>query len=558
MEKVKKYLILLIIISIIIYSFLGLFNTNVYAVSQSISADINSLNDAQYPGIKERINSLKAKYPNWNFKIFYTDLDWNDVISNEYVGHNSGPRNMVEATSNYQGEWICSACSYKNGLWRCASEKAIRYMMDPRNSLNESDIFQFEELTNSGHNINTINSMISGTFLQGNGQAIANAANNTGINAYYIIARLIQEQGRGGSTLSNGSRGYYNPFNIQANGNTESEEITNGINYAKSQGWDTLEKGITGGINFLANQYIKKGQNTLYLQKFDVESSNSGLYWHQYMQNIMAAQSEGTTLRTTYQNINSMSSSHTFIIPVYRNMPAQACSRPNTPDTNTNDSTVTNDLVKVNVTNTINLRSSPNGTIIGYLKKDEIVTRIEKANSRNGKTYWDKIRKADGTIGYVARETDYDESAYKLYLVPVNNTSTNNSNVTSTNKVKIDETQKIITVSPDAIAQDILDAFGGKAKIVRADNNYLNGPQDSMSTGFKVEDKYTVIKKGDSTGDGKVDTADLLNVQKQLLSIFTIEGIYKQAADTNNDNKIDTADLLSVQKKLLNISDIQI
>ncbi len=488
MEKLKKNLVLIIIFTIIAYNFLGLCNINSYAISQSISSNVNSLNDNTYPGIKEKINTLKAKYPNWNFKILYTDLDWNDVILNEYVGHNSGPRNMVQATSNYQGAWICPVCTYKNGSWRCASQDAIKYMMDPRNSLNESDIFQFEELTNNGYDINVINSMISGTFLQGQSTAISNAAKNSGINPYYIIARLIQEQTRNGSVLSNGSKGYYNPFNIQATGNSDAEVITNGINYAKSQGWNTLEKGITGGINFLSSEYTKKGQNTLYLQKFDVENSANGLYWHQYMQNLMAAQSEGNTLRRTYESINAVSSSHTFIIPVYKNMPTSACSRPN----GSSSATISGDLVKINVTSALNLRKTPNGTVIGTLYRNEIVTRIEKATTRTGKTYWDKVRKSDGTEGYVARETDIDEATYKLYLVPVNEGNNSNSSNSSSNK------------------------------------------------------------KGDVNGDGKITSSDYVLVKNHIMGKANLTGTAKEAADYNNDGKITSSDYVLIKNYIMN------
>ena len=105
------------------------------------------------------------------------------------------------------------------------------------------------------------------------------------------------------------------------------EILTNALAYAQKKGWTSLEASINGGISFLASQYIQKGQNTLYLQKFDVEATN-GIYSHQYMQNILAAQSEGTTLRNTYINTNSMSSAHTFVIPVYENMPETICEEP--------------------------------------------------------------------------------------------------------------------------------------------------------------------------------------------------------------------------------------
>lgn len=579
MNKTKKIISLILILTIVTNILISIIIQNkTYAVTQSFSTDIESINDSKYPGIKDRIKLLQSKYPNWKFKILYTGLDWNEVISSEYTGHGSSPKNLVYKTSNYQGEWICAICGdtgYDNGSWRCSSEQAIKYMMDPRNSINASDIFQFEELTNAGCDINILKSMTNGTFLSGHEQGIIDASNNNNVNAYYIVARLIQEQGKTGTVLTSGNgyngqyAGYYNAFNIAASGNSTAEILTNALAYAKKKEWTSLEKSIDGGISFLAKQYIQKGQNTLYLQKFDVEATN-GLYSNQYMQNILAAQNEGTTLRNTYINMNSMSSSHTFIIPVYENMPQEPCSRPNTNGT----STVESDFVRVNVDGSLRIRNNPNGdTTVGYLYENEIVTRLEKANSKVNGTYWDKVKKSDGTIGYAARETYESESKYKLYLVPINENNNNQNDPnngnntdnpstnepTSTNKVKIDKENKIITVTPDAIANDILEAYKGSVKITRADGNFLNGGSESLATGYIVEDKYTVVKKGDCNGDGRIDTADLLTIQKQLLNISKIpEGAKFKSADINNDGKIDTADLLAVQKKLLNISDIQI
>lgn len=557
MEKLKRNLLIIMIFTIIIYSILGLINIDSFAISQSISTNLSSLNDNTYPGIKEKINNLKSKYPNWNFKILYTDLDWNDVILNEYVGHNSGPRNMIQAIGNYQGAWICSLCKYQNGSWRCASQDAIKYIMDPRNSLNETDIFQFEELTNNTASKDAIKKIVEGTFLQGHATEILNSANNTGINAYYIVARLLQEQSSKGSVLSDGSKGYFNPFNIQANGNTDQEVINNGINYAKSQGWNTLEKGITGGINFLSKEYIKKGQNTLYLQKFDVESSANGLYWHQYMQNLLASQSEGRTLRNTYKDINAINSSHTFVIPVYKNMPSKACAKPN----ESTSSSLSGDIVKINVTNSLNLRNAPNGTVIGYLYKDEIVTRIEKASSRNGKTYWDKVRKSDGTEGYVARETDVDESQYKLYLVPVkeenNSSETNTLKEIDTSSIKVKNSNKEITIASGITVQDIVKALGNVT--VKDKNGQIITGATKVGTGATVNKDYKVIKKGDVNGDGEINSADLLGIQKHLLGVKNLMNtIYGAGADVNKDGAINSADLLKIQKYLLGVSNIDI
>ena len=45
--------------------------------------DISGLNESKYSGLKEKLQSLKNKYQNWNIKILYTGLDWNTVIENE-------------------------------------------------------------------------------------------------------------------------------------------------------------------------------------------------------------------------------------------------------------------------------------------------------------------------------------------------------------------------------------------------------------------------------------------------------------------------------------------
>lgn len=423
MEKTIRKVSIILILTIIVNILTSiLYQNKIYAVTQSISTNIDSIDESKYPGIKDRIKQLKSQYPNWNFKILYTGLDWADVIANEFSGHGSSPKNLIY--KSYTGEWICPICGekgYDNGSWRCSSEQAIKYMMDPRNSINASDIFQFESLGNISSDINVLKTITNGTFLSGHEQGIINIANNNNVNPYYIAARLIQEQGSTGSVVTAGNGyqgeyvGYYNAFNIAASGNTTAEILKNALAYAKTKGWTSLDASIEGGISFLAKEYIQKGQDTLYLQKFDVVATD-GLYSHQYMQNITAAQSEGTKLKDAYTNSNLLSSSHTFVIPVYENMPKDVCSRPNDNGT----STTNIDFVKVNVDESLRMRNTPNGsTTVGWLYKGEIVTRLEKATSKVNGTYWDKVKKSDGTIGYAARETYENETSYKLYLVPV-------------------------------------------------------------------------------------------------------------------------------------------
>jgi len=492
-SNVKKLLVIFILV--ISYIIINLISGNtVFAVSQTTSTDINSINSTNYPQIKEMLQSLQKDHPKWKFKILYTDISWAEVIANEYVGHGASPRNLVPANnSNYNNAWICSICgtkTYDSGSWQCASEAAIAYMMDARNSLNSSDIFQFMELSYTECNAEDLRTMVANTFLNSDSciNAILQAARTHNVNAYYIVARILQEQGKEGSTLSKGQGyngqyvGCYNVFNIGASGNGKETVILNGLKKAQDKGWTTLESSIIGGTEIIAQSYISRGQNTLYLQKFDVDNSDGDLYWHQYMQNILAAQKEGQTLRNTFRDMGSVDGGYTFIIPVFKNMPATASPRPSITSVNLPTST---DIVRVNVTGSLYLRDQPkkDANKIGSIYKDDIITRLEKATEKIDGTYWDYVMTANGTKGYAARETYESESTYKLYLVPVNESEAGS---------------------------------------------------------------------GDLNADGKTDSMDMYNVIQYILGNIELNDNQKTAVDLNNDNKIDSMDMYLIIQKILN------
>ena len=299
----------------------------------------SNLDENRYPKYKELIDNLASEHPNWTFTLLYTKLNWDSVIRHEgYSDTRTSPLNLVPYSSNYSGEWQCEKDkdkTYDTGDWVCASTKAIEYRMDPRNILNEERIFQFKELNynEEAQTIEGIMSRTDGSFLEGESvaKALLEAGKNSNIDAYFIVSRLIQEQGKDGTRLS---RGYeyngtvvYNPFNIAASGNSTSTILENAAEYAYSQGWDTLEKAILGGIDFLNTKYINKGQNTLYLQKFDIIKKDK-LYTNQYMQNLIAPGSEAVMLQNQYEESNTLDSEFNFIIPLYENMPEEICEEP--------------------------------------------------------------------------------------------------------------------------------------------------------------------------------------------------------------------------------------
>ena len=207
--------------------------------------------------------------------------------------------------------------------------------MDPRNILNEENIFQFKELNYiEGSQIaEGLEEITNRTFLEGEDitEALMQAGKNANLDPYFVASRLIQEQGRQGTTLS---RGYeyngtvvYNPFNINATGNSSQEIIENAAQYAYEHDWDSLEKGLLGGIEFVKEGYINKGQNTLYLQKFDIVNQDGELYSNQYMQNLLAPMSEASNMLEIYEASNTVDTNLNFIIPLYENMPQDASER---------------------------------------------------------------------------------------------------------------------------------------------------------------------------------------------------------------------------------------
>lgn len=164
---------------------------------------------------------------------------------------------------------------------------------------------------------------------------IMNVAASTGLNPYIIASTILQEQGSDGRGKSisgtySGYAGYYNYFNIGAYASGGMDAVGRGLWYASQSGtygrpWNSPEKSIAGGAEYYATNYVKAGQDTLYLKKFNVQGSN--IYKHQYMTNVEAAASEGALFGQGYGNtLKNMAL--TFKIPVYNNMPASPCAKP--------------------------------------------------------------------------------------------------------------------------------------------------------------------------------------------------------------------------------------
>ena len=299
-----------------------------YAVMESAVdySDISTF-PSSYQGA---LRKLKATHPNWTFVPKNTNLDFNTVVKNEM-----GLKSLIwKNDSNTSKGWVGAKYS---GSWYYATEAGVSHYLNPCNFLTEAYIFQFEQLTfnPSYHSEAAVQTFLGNTFMKGaipgdtSNRTYAKAFFDIGksrkISPIHLASRVYQEQGKGTSPLISGTysgyEGYYNYFNVGASGASDTEVIKNGLAYAKSKGWNTRYKSLEGGAATIGNNYILKGQDTLYLQKFNVDGSCNALYTHQYMQNIQAPASESQSTRSMYSSAGSLNSAFVFKIPVYNNLP---------------------------------------------------------------------------------------------------------------------------------------------------------------------------------------------------------------------------------------------
>lgn len=289
---------------------------------------------------KSSLRSLHKLFPKWKFEAVDTGLDWETAVDEEYVVR----RNLVPVDSGFSwkslraedfnwtsGEWIGH-----DSTWVGASKEVVAYYLDPRNFLTaDSRILQFESLKyeEGVQTADGVEAILSGSFMAGGDYAgwFVQAGKEADVSPYLLASRVIQEVGKNGSSTTTGTyagyEGYYNFFNFGATANADgSGAVENALKYAKEKGWDSPQKALTGGAKLIGANYVAKGQNTFYFQKFNVVNTESGLFFHQYMQNLSAASTEGASLRKIHTDWDN--SSITFRIPVYRNMPEEAAALP--------------------------------------------------------------------------------------------------------------------------------------------------------------------------------------------------------------------------------------
>ena len=443
--------------------------------------------------------SLKQAHPNWEFKAVITGLDWTSAVNS----FTSCGDSLLQ-TSN--SEWIDTSCSYKEGGFVSVNQEAVAYYLDPRNFFSERYIFQFEDNRyNSAleaHYADIARVIVDGAdFYKYHynlgydiSKDIVEGGKTYNVSPTHLASRMYQELGTGTRLqnlykgIFNGLipyynaiydfRGYYNFYNIGVSGTcvTSGPGATFcGLTTAKNYSWNSVNKAIVGGSQFVYSKFIAVGQYTSYLERFNVVPTNSSsLYMHYYMANMQAPSSEASTAYNAYKELGLLDSAFVFYIPVYNNMNASIDNSPSGPVDDGGSSSSPS--------------SSAIGTIVtsaGYKISGDTIKGISPKTS---------VETIKGNLEAIAGTGNVKVQAAETY-------------VGTGSKITITNSSETKTLTVLVYGDTSGDGEIGALDLLQVQKNILGA---SSLTGVYKE-------AADTSRDGVIGALDLLQMQKEIL-----------------------------------------
>lgn len=457
--------------------------------------------------------SLKSKHPNWVFKAVDTKLDFATAVD-KFTSCGSS------LLSNPKAEWKDTTCTYKEGSFVSVNQTAVAFYLDPRNFFTENYIFQFED---SRYNNNleqgytvASRSIISPTQFYKYHQNLKNdladllqkGGKETSVSSVHLASRMYQELGTN-TRLKNLYQGTFNGEISYAPINP----ATNNHIYDFRGLYNFYNIGVTGGCvqsggpgaTYCALNYAKNhGWNSVYNGVkgggtfLDTEYIKLGQYTSYFERfNVVPTNSNKLYIHYYMANMAAPSNEASTAYNAYKN-------------SNLLDSAFVFYIpVYKNMSATISNSSDgavDPGTSPSSPSTSEIPTIITSAGFKISNNY-------------------------------INGISANSS--------------------ADSIKNN-LESIAGSGTVTIIDANGKSITNELIGTGSKITIKnsketktYTVVVKGDTSGDGIINAKDLLQIQKSILGTYKLDDAYKVAGDTSGDNVVNAKDLLQVQKNIL-------
>ncbi len=568
------------------------------------------LNTQGFPeSYKESLRILHTEHPTWVFEALHTELDWTEALNAESeVGKNliqnhviSSWKSMEEGAYDWNtNKWVV----FDGSDWVAASRELIAYYMDPRNFLDDVNVFQFETLsydnsyqTDEGIENILVNSFMGKPITDTDGwtgtyaDAFVYAAEQSGVSPYHLASRALQELGTEGSASVSGTvsgyEGFFNFYNIGAT--SSSNPVRNGLAFAQQYNdeyflpWNTRWKAIAGGAIYLGRRYINVGQDTLYLQKFNVQGNSP--YTHQYMTNVQAPSSEAKKMAIAYGDTTELGI--VFKIPVYLNMPEYASELP----TGSGGAVTTLSYLSVDG---YTLTPTFHKSIIEYdVVLNEPVSSVtvsaQAADSSSSVSGTGNYSLTEGlnVISITVTAQNGSSTTYTInVIVPAGPSTYNGGNFTVSagegEFMNVRQPEGDITVlygfELGTLAEAALSRMTSTncgIRIVNADRTENTGVlatgnllQIIANVDNAVIKEIPIVIYGDINGDGEINGRDMLYLQRHILGISYLSGVYAEAADINWDDRVETEDgvkqstisardMLHLQRHLLDIKYIE-
>ena len=584
MKKLSIKLLILILLISIVFSFLQIFfvksEVNAAGLSSSYTQYIKSGISAFPESYQKKLAYLKYLHPNWQFKAYYTGIDWSELTSSS--AENQCLKNTVSKENFLDPSALCICGRSGDVGYYCASAKMVNYYLDPRNFMGEAMIFQFLDLANgSGVTRDVVVSATQGTYLSRYVDDIMSAAQEAQINPLHIVATIFQELGREGTprAISGTVPGYEGLYNFYNYGATDgSGAVERGLAMARECSWTSPRYAlIDGAKKVLANNYISAGQTTKYFYKFDVvgneiltESAGKKtyalkyFYGHQYMTNLRDPASQAGALYDIYADSQILDENLTFTIPIYNNMP-DSVAVPTTVSANSDKLYYINSLKKYGIA----FRTTAGGTSMGHLYKDTVVELIQNQGT------WSKVRLNRATTYNFANKkwnTEFVEGYVATeYLLSVNvdipdyrdrvdmGNGNNPGPIIGDANFKVDGNYIIMTPSTTA---KTIKSKNPSAVIKRKDGTDISNTEENLATGMSVtigDKTYVVSKLGDVNEDGQIDIIDLALIKRHLIGTATLQNQdYRAAKLQNNAKEIDIIDMALLKRYLIGTQAIEL
>ncbi|MBR2548029.1 MAG: hypothetical protein IKF07_07565 [Eubacterium sp.] len=304
----------------------------------------------------EKLEKLHEQHPTWKFTPVKTGLKWKDAVAKM----TANPRvNTIWYSytpaykSTAEGYYDYLQDSYSGGSFPAASEKAVKFFMDPRNFLDERNVFLFEDRTYHSYQKTSIVKKIlrRNEVLHGQAKTFVSAGKKYDISPMYLASKSFAELGTSdfmmnGHKFTYGGVKYkncYNAYNIgssdtlgpvggliYANGGKASKNYAAGPHTSYGRKWDSPEKAIRGGARYLNSSFIKNNQATAYTEHFNVLNGLSAVGTHVYMTSLNGGISIAGQISSKYSDYGIFEKPLEFYIPVYKKMPSKPCGRPST------------------------------------------------------------------------------------------------------------------------------------------------------------------------------------------------------------------------------------